>query len=855
MYQVWSIFSNKPIFVLVTLALICVIVALGAIVGRKKTIDKLFSATIVSYITLFMVLTFLDSLNAGLSPFYPHLFTMIPALSISVTAPLLGFLAFIIILGKGILVDYVLNFKRSILERLCLIFGLGIGLTSYQTMILSITHLLYRRWVVTLDIIVLTSLAIIVIFTKYRRSGLNLTSLPNLSLISLSKLDIISISMVLYIISIFLICVYYSIQAITEWDSLAYIAYYAKLIYLNHGVLNLSGPAIGLEMSANYPIGYQAIALHFYNYLGHIDDFYMRIWSPISYALLLLATYCLSREFFENIKYRIGSVLLTMATPLLYLYALGSGHYLPYLTFLTTLAILYLIKFIEKNSTRLLIISSILIGLGTTVNYIAFLSISFLLLAIVLRRKNFLKNLFIISFINIIMPMPYLWRNFTLLNDPFYPFLTYSNDELWALREKHFDLMCQYTGLKVDSPFSVLNFLLTRGIGIRPWGTIVLIILPLFLLYVWRVKAIKLIKPKEKLLLIFLLLSFIIFLIKPTFERYLLPYIAIYACTFMWMLKTSNKINLFKLNVALKTIILYSLITLILSFSLVTTLSATLRGYTEIFEKRKVLDVYDFLAYFYNGDADCWKWLNEHTKQGEKILTFEIRNYYIKPEVIYLDGNLAKPLYRKNMTIEKALDYLKSLNIKYVLTTSWASPMSKVHPAGYRNNIVNKYLGDPRYFPCVYSKASTAVYHVGSVNLSNIVNYYAARKIILPILNYSFTIRGFITDNIDPPTYMIYINIPCDYHKNIFLHLNAYTNLHNVSLEIWRGKIDVKRRWQEKFFGIASKPWPANSGLIDPSLTWLVKGGSYTIVVRSWDPYLKPIPIELSIRFEKVKLE
>jgi hypothetical protein len=181
--------------------------------------------------------------------------------------------------------------------------------------------------------------------------------------------------------------------------------------------------------------------------------------------------------------------------------------------------------------------------------------------------------------------------------------------------------------------------------------------------------------------------------------------------------------------------------------------------------------------------------------------------------------------------------------------------MSPVAPPAYYQNIITRYLGDPSYFPPLYVKGSSAVYHVGALNISELVARYLSQDVIPPLIGYTTTLQRLITNNTLPPTTVLYLSIPSDYHNRVKLIIRAKSFPYNVSIELWQGQIDLRTKWWESYSSTTSDPWHAYMGKIDPRLEWVVKGGDYTIVIRLWDEYKAPVLINLEVNLTRLMPE
>ena len=278
------------------------------------------------------------------------------------------------------------------------------------------------------------------------------------------------------------------------------------------------------------------------------------------------------------------------------------------------------------------------------------------------------------------------------------------------------------------------------------------------------------------------------------------------------------------------------ILTLILVYSYFLTLGISLGGYRTSNYEGGSKDVLDYLSYYYKDDAKCWRWINKHVDSNERIASFEIRCYYINSDVFLLDGKEAAPLYRSNITIDKALEYLISRGVKYILSPSWAS-MSGVLPA-YKSLIITSYLGDPDYLPAVYVHGSSAVYHVGPLDTDDLVAEYLSNKILPPLLglniDVNITLKGGVA---------IYsLEVPGDYHQKAYLTVEVLSEPSAVIIEIWDGNPEYIKSVNRPAAGLSWKRAAGNS-----KLDWLLQGGSHILVIKSMNSQQDSLHVKLKI--------
>ncbi len=847
LYSVWAIFYTHPE---IPLAVFGALIILSSILiltyrglNRRVIVDSSLSMIGIGIPLLHVFLTSLHLLNVDVFALIPYLLVNLPPLSAA--NPLGAISALLVISVKAFFLQRLLISERlesSLLERLLISIGLGVGVTSLQVMLLSFLHLASLSYILYSDISIVLILTVASLYYNapssfIRDSEINLRSI--ISKIELLTRDSWLLLKISVVAALLLISSYYSIGAVLEWDSLAYIAHYARIIYYTNGVLDESGPSIGLEMSASYPTGFQSLAVYFYKYVGSADDLYIRLLSAAFFPLLLSACYLFFRDFFSRNESLTG-ILLVASTPLLGYYMVMSGHYMPYLIYTATLALHLEIRYLREKRFKWLILSSIFSGFSSIISYLGLSIFILLLISLLVMGELSLKSM-LCMIIGALLPSSYIIRNIFLHGDPLYPILSRSNSFLWASRTKHFYLTSIYSGINFSSPFSLSDFLFMRMLGIKPWGVLTLLITPLLLIYLRRVRRVW-VTEDEKLLLTLFSSSILIFLLNPTFERYLLPSIAVHMSIFLWIMRSSRRFGLRRLNVALRAVIPYATaltLACILSFPL----TSVSEGYIPS-STGNPIDKYSYLSLFYPGEADCWYWINENTAPNVKIATYDIKYYYIEREIVPLDGKLSIPLYRRNMDVNKAIRYLRSIGVEYVFSSSSASPMNPATPPAYYMNPIVPYLGDPAFFPVVYARHDSAVYHVGPLDrgaLNAVIKRFISNRIIPPLINYPMTLNF----KVGLESLRLHLYVPSDYHRSVRFILSIKGN-GKYSILLLRGVVN----------GPAS-PFihphliTSDEGT-NPSINWIVEGGSYTLIISKAENSESHINIKVSILFKRL---
>jgi hypothetical protein len=124
-------------------------------------------------------------------------------------------------------------------------------------------------------------------------------------------------------------------------------------------------------------------------------------------------------------------------------------------------------------------------------------------------------------------------------------------------------------------------------------------------------------------------------------------------------------------------------------------------------------DVYNTLAVVYGEGVRAWEWLRRKTANtNDRVASFENRTYYLTDEVntmFYLDGWEAIPMY-KMMEPDKSFAYLRAHQVKYILDPYWVKDWE-----GYNLLPLNRFFGNPEYFPLVFDSPEAKIYQVGRV--------------------------------------------------------------------------------------------------------------------------------------------
>lgn len=640
------------------------------------------------------------------------------------TSSVLGVLALGLIVFKGFIIVKKW-FKVPLAEQVLLSCAFGFGVTAFITFLLAAAQLLTIRNVLLTDIAFFCA-----VFFLPKKS----IELPQIEITLTSGEKNLWLFLLLILFGGFLYAVLFPPL---EWDSLAYQAYYSKLIYENQGLPNLFGPSIGIEMSAAYPPAYQMLGCYTYVLAGEPIAQLMSVLSYLSGILSLIVVFLFASQILPS--HRMYAVVFAVAVPF-FLGFSASPHYLSLLIFFNSLFLYYLSLYILKENVNALYLSAAFLGVACLTSYLGLAS--FLFLVIVFLKKRFSA---VVWGIPAVLALPPLLRNLYFTGNPLFPLFGLGRqlqNPLWASNTAHFETQTVYAGLSVTSPFSIMDFLMNRISSVRPLLPLVMIGGILFLIRV---------RPRnddKKWLTICFLASVFIFLVRPTFERYLLIYIPVYSSFFAWLIYKSENLSFNLLKRSLQCALVASLGIVIVGILITGPLMVA--SHVKQFPGEP-LDEWAYVRQFYPHDTPCWRFLNENTPSDALVATYDIRYYYIDKNIFSLDGLEAVPLYA--MSFEEALALLEEKNVVFWFSSRWTSPADATCPPAYFENPLTPYLGSEN-LPLVFVSGQSAVYGVGKQRI-DYQKILETENVLYPVSTYEYSFNQ---------GKMVYFDIPGDIH-------------------------------------------------------------------------------------------
>lgn len=654
------------------------------------------------------------------------------------------------ILVLGIISAHALlaNEKDGVIKLLSTL-GLGVGLTGLITIILGIIGALYQIPLNTAILLLCAGFLLAVFRGRKLQIKLSVSEHVKAWLAIVKPRKPRNLKFWLLpcaaIGVIFALCFYHALLTVVmHWDATVYHAAMAVIMYNNHGIPVIAGPSIGIQMSANFPPLFSALGAFYYVQMGLIEDFYLRVISPVMGVLTVIATYKIG-ETLAGKRYGLIAALLLAMTPLFFRYSIYATSYST-LTFFGTAAVMFMFLAIKKGLNRYWIMCGVFYGFALLTSYLAmYLAPFFLitLIAVFIKNKRCVK---VSAKIFLLLVLPALlvggvWyiRNFVLLGNPVYP---NAYTVLGGVNIDPLIMEATVNGIKWSAMRSLFGgeVALPEKIGILLTFRIHFPAISLL-----TILGIALVPTRNKKFWLLatwplILVAFILSGLTWGFPRHIviaMPGFALLSALPIAKAlehcekhdrnvetqKDSSGKPRSRLMLPRKSDLLRISIAVMLIIAFIFPSLTFCMGGKIFMENLNDQPPYNFLWFLENPNAEkwaalslsypeaaAWKWLNEHLEEGEKVATIENRIYYVKncsnDYFFYLDGWEARQLY--NMTEMTAiLRYLQSENVRYILDVNWA------HEHGHFDVLpLTRFLGTP-FFPRIPYGGSQKLYNVG----------------------------------------------------------------------------------------------------------------------------------------------
>lgn len=821
-----AISANRFAFWATVVGAVLVLLFVYVFLSDRRNNALMISTAIVS--------SFVVTLGVYFAGFYRVLFIPNPIIQGTLDAGNLsaGLLGFFILYFTGFCLSVAITGKTPLSSVLAI--GLGAGTIAVETLLLALAGILYPVYTFGLSLIVLVGLLTASILrVDRRRTASNSLKASILSWIK-DPYHLLSIALV----SVLSIVVAFESIAYppTEWDSLAYGLPYAAMIFRAHSIPLISGPSIGIEISANYPPGMQVLAAYFYNLSGGVFDIYYRILIPVLSTSVIATTFLMSTSIFKKSKYGFYAVAALSAFPIFWTFS-ALTSYVMFTTAEFAIVMLSLILWNVSGKERYLILSGIACGFAALTSYIGFLSFLFPVVALFIKRGPRSLHKVVEVLLSGGFSVVWLVRNFYLLHNPLYPMGGFGLNLVPEL--------IQSTNTQIKSVFPMssvlISYFLQQG-NLTPGPLLAVVTVcaiasglvllpgrhdiknrPWFQIALFGVCS----------LASFLLIAFL----NGFFIRYLTFFLPPSALVFVLLYRACESLNL---RLARMILVIALVSGLVVSASLVETSNAI--------PNEHATSQSQYVEDFYGYDGLAWNWINMHTPMNATIATYDIRTYYINRTVIPLDGYQLKDLYESNLSETDVFGLLHSMNVSYILSVGWASAISSNAPPAYYESSLTKYLGDPGYFPTVYANPDAAVYKVAQQENVTQVSRIASYSMNPLSLEQTFSIT--ITNATIPATGMIYIAVPPDFAGDLLSI--AENSSRTVSVELWQGLIpaSMTTHWWGNFVDLMRGPQLAKGaalGTINPATAGEAQPGYFTLVVADWSNQYSPMNVTVNV--------
>lgn len=501
------------------------------------------------------------------------------------------------------------------------------------------------------------------------------------------------------IIPLFLLIIYKAMLALAGFDELVYHAYLPVLIYKT-GTVPTEVNSLWSNLANAYPNFFVLQQSWIYLISGSVNDVYVRPLPAIYSILITGMIYSITARSYST-RAGIYAIIIFISAPLFVYMSVRFLAEMP-LAFFAILGLNYFIRWeIESENSEhdgdmrtYLLLSGLFLGFATTVKYNGLILViaAFVVMGYKARAR-FLWALsgFLIGFV------PFYLRNYFLYGNPVFPF---------------FNIL--FDGKKIQM-LSLHN--IQYSFGNQPGQALAIIMSLAFILAL--VYLYPTIKERRSLSLFLIpLLSFIlVFIIQPapqSFARYvffIVPMISIPAGRSLeWLIHDNfaRWLESIKTGFGIKMLLRVQVVILCLIL-IIPSYGHAIDIKYDIYRDGSFSAASDNGVLYNQGDyLKVGRWMDDNLPAGSKVLSFEVRRYYIETEIVPADSDLVFETY--NSDLFSALQYIHSLGVTHVLdvpkyhTTVMTKPLYEKSPI-FRN-LTNE------SFVRIYSSGDTVLYKI-----------------------------------------------------------------------------------------------------------------------------------------------
>jgi hypothetical protein len=556
-----------------------------------------------------------------------------------------------VIFGLALYVNLVR--RRSIVEGIATAWALGWG-AVYLILLVSNYYFNIHFSEVRLAVVAL-GLIIISIPLLWRQRGL----FKNVARHIMERYDKNQALLLIPLIPLLILIVYKSMQALGGFDELVYHAYLPALIY-DTGTVPTNVNSLWSNLPNAYPNFFVLQQSWIYYVSGSGNDVYVRL-LPLIYSVLIIGLiYSITTRLYSA-RAGIYSIFIFASTPLFVYMSVRFIAGMP-LAFFLLIALNYFIRWEIENEgsfdkTRLqtyLLLAGLFLGFATTVKYNGLVAA---LAAVGVMGYKARSRLLWVIFGLAIASGPFYMRNYILYGNPIFPFfdILFQGTEIQMLTLHE----VQYT---FGNPIgAALNVLLT-----------VSFILSLIYLY-------SIIKEKQSMTLFLIpLVTFgLVFVIQPapvSFDRYvffIFPIISVIAGRSLeWLIHDKMaewlkniKTSFDKKNIAQAVAVVLCILIIIPSYG-----NAVDIKY-DIYPDGSFKAASDDGVLQNQGEyLKVARWMDSNLPAYSKVLSFEVRRYYIDTDLVPADSDIVFDTYNTDLT--SALQHIRSLGVTHILDVS-----------------------------------------------------------------------------------------------------------------------------------------------------------------------------------------
>jgi 4-amino-4-deoxy-L-arabinose transferase-like glycosyltransferase len=299
--------------------------------------------------------------------------------------------------------------QSSVMERVVLGFGLGLGFLTFEIFILGALEVSFSVRIISL----IQAVFFCSLILNYRFvGGLNRAFLfgsrsasgvgsffvnPFKGGFSLKSLAVVIMLLWIGLKALFVLdeCLarpIYSIDAWGHWASGAKFFFYERGFLLDPSKWNYFGRGYRVELS--YPLHLSLIELWAALWLGHFHEAYVKIWSALYFLALVIFFFTAAAREVGRFRSLIW-VFFLVSAPLMVYHGIEGLSDLP-LAFYTFTGVVFFWRYMKSRDMRLLALSGLLIGMAICTKYEALFFFAALLLALsvsmIVKREKVLVS-------------------------------------------------------------------------------------------------------------------------------------------------------------------------------------------------------------------------------------------------------------------------------------------------------------------------------------------------------------------------------------------------------------------------------------------------------------------------------